>query len=84
MSFNLRLLPQFLLFAAFLYATLNGLFILKTGSFTRPFYPRQQIEGKKAIVLGVIFLIAGLWFLFGFIASLSPLITLEDLIRHFQ
>ena len=70
-----RLLPHFILFAGFLYLTLNGIIILKTRYFTHPFNRKKQIEGSMAILVGLFFILFGLyclWLLYMLISLNVP------------
>ncbi len=44
----------------FIFATFNGIIILKTRSFSNPYKSRSVIQGLPAIVIGIILLLLGL------------------------
>jgi len=50
----------FLFFVVFVFSTFNGISILKTKSFIRPFSFKKVTEGKPAIIVGVFLILIGI------------------------
>ena len=60
MLFNARFLVHGILFIAFIFLTCDGILTLKTRFYTSPFNRKRYLEGGKAIVVGIIYIVIGL------------------------
>jgi hypothetical protein len=67
---NARFLPHFILLLGFIFFTFNGVFVIRTRSFTMPLTRRRQVEGRKAIVPGIVSVVFGVWCFAGLIGAL--------------
>ena len=61
MSYNMRLLPHFILLFTFLYGLLSGVFIIRSGEFRKPFSRTTFVQGRKAMVMGGVLIGVGLF-----------------------
>ncbi|MBD3288772.1 hypothetical protein GF337_08225 [candidate division KSB1 bacterium] len=61
MLFNARFLAHGILFIAFIFLTFDGILTLKTRLYTSPFDRKRYVEGRKAMCMGIIYVVAGLF-----------------------
>jgi len=66
-----RFLGHVILFIAIVFSTLNGILILKSQCLTNPFNRKEEIEGWKAVIVGVILVLFGLWCLWALLGLLG-------------
>ncbi|MBN1997225.1 hypothetical protein JW935_06725 [candidate division KSB1 bacterium] len=70
MGYDARFWPHFILLLGVIYLGFNGLLTLSTKTFNVPFTRRRQVEGKPAIVVGIVMVLLGLWCLVALIYML--------------
>jgi threonine/homoserine/homoserine lactone efflux protein len=70
-----RFLGHVILFIGFIFSFLNGILILKSGYFTNPFNRKQEIEGWKSIVAGLLLIVFGVWCLWALLGLFGVFIT---------
>ncbi len=66
-----RFLGHVILFIGFLFSFLNGILVLKSGCFTNPFDRKREVEGWKAIAVGLVLIAFGLWCLWALLGLLG-------------
>ncbi len=65
-----------MLFIIFVIFTCNGIIILKTQCFHHPFNQKKIIDGKRAIIAGIILILIGIYsFVIIFIPSIEKDLT---------
>ncbi len=71
MGYSVRFWPHFILLLGIIYFGFNGILVLSTKTFTVPFTRRKQVEGRPAVLAGIVMVFFALWCLAGLIFMLS-------------